>query len=303
MNSRIESGKSLWDCKEDAIAAVHKALDDEEINDIYVEDDKHIAYESDNGVMVMERDIYFPSEETVDTLKERICYDENVKRYVDPDKFAEFLYNCIDVDALSAVRGVALVWNEPILDEFGVTEGYDTTKARQELNDMVADGCDSYADEIGFDNKGEPLFGVLWNERSAIVINVDECVDIAEFSAKTDALDFRGDEGVWRDYFSKNFQEAFVSTVIHEFRHAVYELNEFLPVGEDERYPTLGGEESEVEKYGDEEYYKLLDNSDAKALIEAMLNTYKGREHEIGERFDTKSEPEKPKKSKQVERD
>lgn len=261
MNSRLEGGHAAWNTKEELLEEIHRCLDDGEIEAIYEENGDYVAYEIDDGLMVSERRIYFPEAETPWSVCARMCFDEAVLEYIRPEGVADFICNCIDVNAVAAVRAVALLYNEALVGEDGEIEGYEPCAARQTLEEMVAGGCDSYAYEVGFED-GEPALGITWVERSAVIVNVDAVVS----SARVVAADL---DREWE--FDGIFREAFVQTLCHEFRHAVYELNEFIEVGDNPAYPADGGLEDAVEAYGNAEAERLMCDGAAMGYVAGMF--------------------------------
>lgn len=266
MNSRIENGTMVFSSKEE----VMKWLADEKMKEIYESDGNHIAYF--NGET--ERKIFYPETDSTKRIRESICFDEKVTDYLDIDKTAEFISNCIDVNAIAATDTVALLWDEPIYDENGDIEDYrEDTKGRTELMDRT-DATDEYVLEVARD-----LLGCNWTEKSAIVVNVGELVSVAKEIAEECDRDF-----------DEVFKEAVVQTICHEFRHAVYEMTDFLP--ETENYPADGREEYEVEQYGNLEADFLMHNANAIPYIEKMFSPMEQKQR----KGDKKREQEKTEK-------
>lgn len=262
MNSRLENGQAAWESREALVKEIEGYLEEGDIEDIYAITEDYIAYESYDGMMASERRLYFLENETPASVFGRMCFDEKVLEHISPEGVADFIFNCIDVNAVAAVRAVALVYNEAIVDEYGDIEEYEPSAARSVLNDMVADGCDEYAYEVGIQD-GEPTLGITWVERSAVIINVDAVVA----SAKEIAADL---DREWE--FDGIFREAFVQTLCHEFRHAVYDLNEFIEVGNNPAYPADGGLEDAVEAYGNAEAERLMCDGAAMGYVAGMFN-------------------------------
>lgn len=277
MNSRIEGGTLAIDSRSKIISNVEEwcASEDVELDDdskAYFFDnveeakpegaDDYISYWANDGALEYERKIYFPENDTLDKFKERLVYDKKVREHIDPDAVMEFIYNCVDVNALSSVQTVALLYDEPILDEDGEVEDWKETKGRQELMDRASDGCDEYAMEVGLEQ-----LGINWVERSAVIINVGQLVKTSEEIAE----DIYGDKDIG---FDSIFREGLVSTICHEFRHAVYDINETAyKDGSDPRYPRDGGLEENVETYGNREAEKLMINEQARGYINKMFET------------------------------
>lgn len=274
MNSRIEGGKFDIASKEEIINTVKEWCAEE---DVMLDDDSkayffdgiaeakpegaddYISYWANDGIMEYERKIYFPENDTLEKFKERLIYDEKVKNYVDPDAVMEFIYNCIDANALSSVQHIALLYDEPILDENGEVEGWEETTGRQELMDKASDGCDEYAMEVGIE-----ALGINWVERSAVIINIGEIVRSSEEIAE----EIYGDKHIC---FQNIFREGLISTICHEFRHSVYDINETVyKDGSDPRYPATGGKEENVEEYGNREMERMMADKQAREFINKM---------------------------------
>lgn len=257
--SSIENGTITLPSKEEVIEEVY-AWGNCEINE---ETDTYISY---SDTMDTSRVIYFPKTDNVDRIKKNMIIDEKVKQYVNPDKVAEFIFNCIDVNALAALNTIALLYDEPILDENGEIEDWKETDARKKLYELT---YDEYALEIGLE-----LLGITWVERSTVIINISELVKTSEEIAKDiESTAYYSTD--WEREFMPVFQEGLVSTICHEFRHLFYECNEFTPLGTDE-YPTEGGLETNIEDYGNEQMELLMHDKNAKPFIDAMFQTKKG---------------------------
>ena len=122
MNSRLENGSFLP--KEEVIASVQewteeakqKPYDEEygpELGLLDITDTAVSYYTQDEcGCQYAEHTIRFAETDTIETIRNMILCDEKVKEYLDIDKTAEFLYNCIDLHSLACVQHIALVWNE-----------------------------------------------------------------------------------------------------------------------------------------------------------------------------------------------
>lgn len=276
MNSRIENGTLEMNSRETIIRNVMEwcVAEDVELDDdskAFFFDgeeaakpegaDDYISYWADDGLIEYERKIYFPENDTLDKFKQRLIYDEKVREHVDPDAVMEFIYNCVDLNALSSVQHIALLYDEPIRDENGEIEDWKETAGRQELMDRASDGCDEYAMEVGLEQ-----LGINWVERSAVIINIEQLVKTSEELAE----DIYGDKNVGYDDF---FREGLVSTICHEFRHAVYDINETVyKDGSDHRYPRDGGLEENVEAYGNREMEMLMINKQARGYIDKMFD-------------------------------
>lgn len=256
MNSRIENGTTAWKSRkdvEDELQHIYNTTD--EIDYIKLGSDR-IEYCLNDGLHSNKIIVFDDSSEK---LSKRMVYDEKVCDYLEPDKVADFIYNCIDINAVSSVKSVALLWNEPVYDSDGEIESYTASDARKQLMDLL-DTYDEYAYEVGIGIDGEPLLGICWVEHSTVIINVDAIVKAAEEEAE-----------IYGEDFLENFENALVSTICHEFRHAAYDFSEFTELGTKE-YPKDGGIERNVEDYGNREAMKLLHNKDAFPYIDAMYS-------------------------------
>lgn len=270
MNSRIENGKLTFDVspantgkteKEKLIAEVKSWGETEDTVNVLGINDKYARYEVDDyDGDHYERKIYFPETDSVDRIKQALVYDDDVKQYVDPDAVAEFIYNCIDINALAAVQHIALLYD--------TSAPGSETKARKTLHKRTGD---DRAFNIGLNYK-TPLLGVNWSDQSAVIIFIDAIAEAAKEIAEIFALDNYGDAEEWRKEFPQEFEIALVSTLCHEFRHAVYGLNEFTNKdGDDPRYPLSGWRENQVESYGNSECEALRNNPKAQTYIDKMI--------------------------------
>lgn len=289
MNSRIEGGKMSLPNKQAVVSFVRQMLREEEIG----VDDDTIAYYLDDSITDKseislwgagqyieyyaddyERKIFFPENDSADRIRQSMVYDEKVKEYVNPDAVADFIFNCIDMNAVGAIQTVALVWDEPILNEDGEVEDYEESEARQQLAQMNG-GWDEYALEVG-----QELLGVNWVERSTVIINISSIVEAAMEMAK-ELAEERGYD--FDEEFKDILEYGLISTITHEFRHTVYEINEFTEYDE-EYYPEDGGCEESVERYGREEAERLRVNEKAIGYIDAMFPDKEIRLKEQAER-------------------
>ena len=259
MNSRIENGQTTLKSKEEIVAEVNQWLADGEIEEIYEVTDKYIGYESYDGMIVAERNIYFPETDSLQRIKDILLCDEKAKKLIDPDKVAEFIYNCIDVNALAVVNHIAFVYDD---------EELSPNSCRHELSERTGD---EYALEIGDDE-----LGVTWVERSAVIINIGKLVETSEEIANDNADFYQTSPEA---EFANTFKEGLVQTITHEFRHLFYECNEFTPLGSPD-YPHDGGLENSVEDYGNNEAINLMHNPTASKLISAMVATNQEKQKE-----------------------
>lgn len=285
MNSRVEGGQMSIPSMLNIEVAVNEWAENGEIEEICEDNDRYISYISSDGLIDVERRIYFPEKDNLDRIKEALIYDEEVKKYVNPEKVAEFIFNCIDVNALAVVNKIALIYDKE--NEDGDTV---PNKAREQLMESVGGGGDEYAYEVG-DN----TLGIVWNEYSSVIINVGKIAEGSEELARTIAADMNYDnpEEDWKNEFLDIFSEAFTDTIVHEFRHVVYDINEFTELGS-KGYPSNGGLEEKVEAYGKEEGERLRCDERSQPYVRDMFITE-----------DMLKEKETPEKSskKQMERE
>lgn len=251
MNSRIENGQMTLNSKEAVVSEVKQWLANGDIEEIYEETDKYISYPTDDGMMIAERMIWFPETDSLQRIKDILLFDEKAKELINPDKVAEFIYNCVDVNALAVVNHIAFVYNEE--DELP------DDSCRYELEERTGD---EYACEIGSEE-----LGIVWVERSAVIVNVSNLVETSREIAEDNA-EFYGTSA--KSEFNRTFKEGLVQTIEHEFRHLVYECNEFTPLGSTD-YPHDGGLEKNVEDYGNREAENLLRNPKAHSYIKEMI--------------------------------
>ena len=182
----------------------------------------------------------------MERIKTDIIYDEKVTDYIDIDKLAEFVYNCIDVNSLAVVNKLVLLYDE---------EDTYNTKARKEMVELTGD---EYGYEIG---EGD-LLGVNWVERSMVIIRVDNLLEESKKCAEQKAYDLYIDceDGEWKEFFEDIFREGLIQTLCHEYRHSLFELN-YIAVNENNEYgyyPREECREENVEDYGNFEAERIL---------------------------------------------
>lgn len=278
MNSRVENGTAPD--KSHIIRALRSLVFEEEADlddssKMYffdgIEDAKpcdadtcirYICYQSDYSVTG--RCVYFPETDTLDRIKNALVFDEKVKEYLNPDAVAEFVFNCIDMNALLSVENIALIWDEPVYDEDGEIKDYQPSEARNKLEDLY----DEYAQEAGLG-----ILGLNWVDASTVIINVSELARVSREIAEQDALDWYGDADEWGREFDEEFRRAVLQTLVHEFRHAVFDITDVIRYGEGTLYPAWkeGHEEEAVEQYGNDTAENILRDSRFKPYINAMF--------------------------------
>lgn len=162
------------------------------------------------------------------TLTDRILMDKEVGEIIDREALALYLETYADPNSLMVLNQLALVWDPD--DEEDETA---CSPVRKQLYDLT---WDEYVYEVGC---GEML-GITWVERQIVVINVRAIIQTA-LEVEEESL-FANAE--------KDFAMGLCSTIFHELRHLFYECNEIVPTGEGTEYPEDGGEEEDVEDYG-----------------------------------------------------
>ncbi len=205
------------------------------------------------------RTLYYPETDTQDRIKDSIICDPEAEQFINPEACAAFIYNCIDVNAVSSVKNIAFIYDDA--DDSRISP------AREELYERAGDGCDEYAYEVGLD-----MLGITWVERSTIIINVREIAEACMKEARLNA-DVYGSPV--EAEFAHEFKTCLTSTLCHEFRHAVYELNDFAPatgLNNEGPYPASGREEAVVEEYGGQQAADLMRDAESSRYINKMLN-------------------------------
>ena len=249
MNSRIENGKIDLDSREKITTAVCSWLENGDIKDIDA-GEKSIGYITDNAFLLQEKSIYFPETDSEDRIRNITVADDEAGEYINLDKMASFIFNCIDVNALACVEHIAF------LCDTVSAENADVSKGRNVLYKITGD---EYAFEVG-----AGLLGICWVERSAVIINLGEIME----TARTLTGKYGGNE----DQNSECFRKGVLQTIFHEFRHAVYELHDYIVTdGSDERYPDFGNKECEVEDYGNMEADEVCGREAAAPFLEGLF--------------------------------
>lgn len=260
MNSRIENGSMTLNSKKKIDETVGKWFQDGEISDVYEVTEHYIAYESEDEI-TRECRIYYPEADSAKRIRSEMVFDKKVLDFINPDALAEFMFKCIDVNALAVLQGTALLYDE--YDEDGCRK---LTEGRSQLMYTTGGGGDEYAMEIC----SEHQLGIMWHEYSKLIINIRALEETSIDIAKEDAALYTGSENNWPQYFAENFQRGFLQTILHEMRHLFYASNEFTPVG-NESYPEDGELEQHVEAYGNLETELLETNRKALPLIHAVF--------------------------------
>lgn len=278
MNSRVENGSCIWNTKEEILRDIAGDTElDAEITAQESEDYVEYCTDSVHRISVPERD-------SIDRIKNILIADEKVRDYINMDKLAEFVWNCIDVNALAVVRNITLLWNEPAKYRFfiGLTDEdfieWGCSPARAAMIQELDCEDDEYGYEIGLDGDNE-LLGITWTEQSSVIINVSALVNTCHELVSRYGGDF------WDE-----FKRSLISTLLHEFRHLVYEVNDFLDKSAIPsmypKYPEFGRTEFGVEEYGNKECEKLLWNPKARPYIDGLTTDYGREEREPFQHFE-----------------
>ena len=253
-NSRIENGKP-YQKSENICCGLQTDELNEEIEDFHLNEYEYSYSAESDDFDLKEFHYYLPEKETINTLKKRVVFDKEVKDYIDIDRTIDFIYSCVDINAIACTRCIAFLWNKTNKDD-----EYIMTPARKKLGlltDAYDKDCgllDEYLEEVGVD---EHLLGINWNERSAVIINMDVVVETAKDFADNALLDW-GIES--EDAFPECFKRVFLSTLLHELRHSVYLNNQFIEF--DDFYPKNGNDENYVEQYGHNAMVDILNDID-----------------------------------------
>lgn len=239
MNARAD-GEYRSPTKAEILASLQEWVDDEEIEEFDEQGERTWYWDGEE----IERIVYYLETDSVERIRGSIVADEEVKKLIDTDRLADFVWNYIDTNALMVLDGLMLVWD----DDKG------KSKARDEMEDRTGD---EYAQFVG-----EDVLGMCWVDKQIVVINIRELMASSEEIA-LDHYETRSLEEI--------FQEGLVQTIIHECRHLFYECNEFVQL-DDELYPKNGGDEWRVEEYGNLETERLMRDEKARTYIAAMFD-------------------------------
>jgi hypothetical protein len=209
------------------------------------------------------RTMHFAERDSVTRIRDAIITDSAVTRYIELNALIELIYQHIDLNSLMPLENVVLLWDKH--DDEGELV---PKEARNALYDMYGD---EYAFEISEGN-----LGIVWVERSSVIINVSEIMQTAkEMWSEKDLYEPVG----MSEWNNKDdvFKDIFVSTLCHEFRHLLYECNECVKIGEGTPYAETGYTEEEVEKYGNSEAFRLFHDNHARILIDNAVKISKGK--------------------------
>lgn len=197
--------------------ATHEFAEMDEV-EILEETDTHIEYfDKDGGYS---RIYYYPEKINNNHIQDILIADDHIWKYINKNRFIDFVTKEIDRNALSVCRNIILIWDG---------RDVEPSKAREQLYDLY---FDEYAFEIGYG-----MCGITWVERQAVIVNISEIKIVSD--------EFHDDK------CHEDFCLGVLSTLFHEFRHLVYECNEILSI-DTEEYPQDGGIEENVEEYGNQ---------------------------------------------------
>jgi hypothetical protein len=229
--------------------------------------DTHVYYEDnepDEPYEVREAVINFSEAESPERIKRDTLWDKKVEEYIDIDKFSEFVFNCIDRNAVQSFSKIALIWEEILpWDERDNRDLYDPEPTSSAVrNTLEKETGDFWAYEIGYGS-----LGAAWVEQNVVVINVSDIMRTAkELSEREDIY----------HTFGEIFQDCFIQTAVHEFRHLIFECN---PLTEElrELYPENDRKEEEIEEYCKLETDFLVSNKSTNKYVGAIFEKGKAR--------------------------
>ena len=196
------------------LTKAHAFAAEEDTVEIVEETQDRIIYLVESGADVYERMYRFSEQINKKLVKDMMLADNKVRECMDISRLSKFIAEEIDINALIVCDRIALIWDD--------NEGHSDVRDELELIHS-----DEYAQYVA-----EDMCGTTWVERQVVVINV------REIAAVCDAMNLTCDD----------FARGVISTLLHEFRHLLYECNEMIEFGEE--YPADGGGEDEVEWYG-----------------------------------------------------
>lgn len=158
-------------------------------------------------------------------LSKIILIDKKIENLINTNALSHFLCRYLDENSLMVLQNIAFIYEED--EEIGQSKTF---------------LCDEHDDEYALESCNGML-GLTWVERQTIFINVKEILDTS-IEICNDIDEFRSIENV--------FMQGLLSTIFHESRHLFYECNELIPKENNTDYPIDGGEEKQVEDYGND---------------------------------------------------
>ena len=223
--------------------------------------------------------IYFNETDSLERIQNAIMFDEEVKKYLNPETVAELLYHCVDRNSLMVLERFVLTY-----DDLNEEEQLPETSVRLQLKKELGD---DYAEEVGLGS-----LGINWVERQFVFINVKDILDCAkEIASEPD--EWLSEENIFRD--------AVMQTIFHELRHTVYENNEFIQMDRCSPYPQEGKEEFEVEEYGNAKaiavygvaeahpYLNIFSKQERKNILATKTKNFKNNSRKVKENVRRKS--------------
>lgn len=257
MNTRYEGGKAYT--ANELRKAIHSMLDEGVIEDIEEDTEDHISFFTGYETRTM----HFAERDSAARIRDAIISDKAVTRYIDLNALSKLLYQHIDLNSLMPLENIVLLW-----DKYNNDGELIPQKARNALYEMYGD---EYAFEIGESN-----LGMVWVERSSVIINVSEIMQTAKEMWSENYLYEPVGMSEWNNK-DDVFKDIFISTLCHEFRHLLYECSECVQIGEGTPYAETGYTEEEVERYGNSEAFRLFHDTQARMLIDDVIKPSKGK--------------------------
>lgn len=199
---------------------IEKTFADDDSIEIDEHDEKHISYYDKNEGYY--RCYYFTEYETLESFSKRVEWDKEVEKYINIDKYIEFIYRMVDRNSIMCLNRLYLIYEDENID----------SKLRDEMYEES--GFDEYSKYVC-----DKELGINWVDRSCIVINVSNIIE-----AVREVI-------LHENEYRHEMLIGIVSTTYHEFRHLLYECNEVVELDE-EVYKVNGGMEEEVERYGND---------------------------------------------------
>lgn len=185
--------------------------------------DELLGYFDDD---IEEERLYFKTN-TPNIINARILFDKDVNNILNIDKLCDFISKYVDKNSLMCMKNICFIY------DFNYIEGYYSSVR----NDLYK----KYSDEYAYEICEEDMLGITWVERQTVIVNVSELTKIS--------IDIAGEPYEYRTA-ECIFKEGLLQTIFHEFRHLLYECNDFINFTEGSDYPINGGDEEAVENYG-----------------------------------------------------
>lgn len=198
---------------------------------VYHEDTRSLSYtREEKSGEIADRTLVFETGGSPEQLDSQILMDPLCEQILNREAIRDILFYGIDFNALACVRHVAFVYDN----------GDDFSPAREVLYALYNDEYARYV--------GEDYLGAVWVDRSDIIINVGAILDTA-WEEIAEWVTMCGCDPE-REY-EIQLRDGIIGTLLHEFRHAVFELND---LSEKLGYDPKDDTEQDVETYAREEY-------------------------------------------------